>query len=262
MALIATLSGAQTCVDIATFARAKLPLLRRSCAWPMMHPATIPSAACSRPSTPTPSKTLSTASWPASLKLRTTRAAAEPTAPASSPWTANPVRRRSRPPIPPRRSTSSRPGPPSALVPAQPPRPQPQRGPVPRGRSSPFSICRAPGVTADALHGSRATAAAILEGQRRLRVDPQGNRGPLHDAARDLLANLDPQSCPHDRDRAWPMRGAVRLGLRGAGLAENTAFPGCAPLPASMAAPQPRMRPTRRPAVKSATWRSLAFSLR
>ncbi len=48
-------------------------------------------------------------------------------------------------------------------------------------------------VTADALHGSRATAAAILKGAGDYALILKGNRGPLHDAARDRLANLDPE---------------------------------------------------------------------
>lgn len=48
-------------------------------------------------------------------------------------------------------------------------------------------------VTADALHGSRATAAAILARGGDYALILKGNRGPLHQAAQDLLADPDPE---------------------------------------------------------------------
>jgi predicted transposase YbfD/YdcC len=47
-------------------------------------------------------------------------------------------------------------------------------------------------VTADALHGSRATAKAIRERGGDYALVIKGNRGPLHQAARDLFATADP----------------------------------------------------------------------
>lgn len=82
-------------------------------------------------------------------------------------------------------------------------------------------------VTADALHGSRATADAIRENGGDYALIVKGNRGPLHDAAQALLAEPAPEAAAqtgqiahgrHEERRAWvqPVPG----------WAERYAFPG------------------------------------
>jgi len=67
-------------------------------------------------------------------------------------------------------------------------------------------------VTADALHGSRRTAAAIRRQNGDYALVIKGNRGPLHRAAQALFADVDPvptaatSQSAHGRDeerRAW-----------------------------------------------------------
>lgn len=67
-------------------------------------------------------------------------------------------------------------------------------------------------VTADALHGSRATAAAIRARGGDYALAIKGNRGPLHRDMRDMMANADPAQAAivaekshgrHEERRAW-----------------------------------------------------------
>ena len=57
-------------------------------------------------------------------------------------------------------------------------------------------------VTADALHGSRRMAAAIRARGGDYALAIKGNRGPLHRAMRDLLAEADPAKGASTRERA------------------------------------------------------------
>jgi predicted transposase YbfD/YdcC len=81
-------------------------------------------------------------------------------------------------------------------------------------------------VTADALHASRATASAIRARGGDYALVIKGNRGPLHEAIRDLLANPDPEQAAstsetahgrYEERRAWvtpvPIEWARRHGF-------------------------------------------------
>lgn len=57
-------------------------------------------------------------------------------------------------------------------------------------------------VTADALHGNRATAQAIRARGGAYALVIKGNRGPLHRAAQDLFANPDPAEAAITTDAA------------------------------------------------------------
>ncbi len=261
VALIATLCGAQTCVDIAAFARAKLPLLRRFLCLAHGAPSHDTFSRVFQALDPDASKTLSIASWPPSLKLRTARA---PPSRAAPPHRSRRQIRasggRGRPShhaAPPRHRLGHE----QRLVLAQ--RHARNRSEVSaarailalldlRGTASRLTLCREPRHRRSHSEGA-GDYALILK----------GNRGPLHDAARDRLANLDPEeaACTIETEHgryeercAWVCE--VPAGPR------STAFPGCVPLRASMVCAAARMRPTRRRAVRSATWRSLVFSPR
>ena len=67
-------------------------------------------------------------------------------------------------------------------------------------------------VTADALHGNRATAAAIRARGGDYALTIKANRGPLHRDMQDLMADLDPEHAAvtiekshgrHEERRAW-----------------------------------------------------------
>lgn len=213
VALAATLCGAQTCVDIATFARAKLPLLRRFVR--LAHGA---------PSHDTFSR-LFQALDPLAFEavFRTFMAAfAEALDEAAS--EDGPANRRVvaldgkslRGAV--RSAGRSTPlhlvtawAAEQRLVLAQ--RTARNRSEVTAAREIIALLdLRDTVVTADALHGNRATAAAILEQGGDYALIVKGNRGPLHAAAQDLLQNADPDEAActsqsghgrYEERRAW-----------------------------------------------------------
>lgn len=193
VALIATLCGAQTCVDIATFARAKLPLLRRFLRLAHGAPSHDTFSRVFQALDPDAFEDAFYRFMAAFAQAQDDARAAEPNSPRIIALDGKSVRRavEAAHPTTPLHlvtawTTEQR------LVLAQ--RHARNRSEVSAARAILALLdLRGTCVTADALHGSRATAAAILEGKGDYALILKGNRGPLHDAARDLLANLDPQ---------------------------------------------------------------------
>ena len=82
-------------------------------------------------------------------------------------------------------------------------------------------------VTADALHGNRATAQAIRERGGDYALVIKGNRGPLHRDARDLFANADPADAAATTDTAHGRHETRTAWVRPVpGWAETYRFPG------------------------------------
>lgn len=211
VALAATLGGAQTCVDIATFAHAKLPLLRRFVRLAHGAPSHDTFSRVFQSLDPVPFEAAFRRFMAAfaealahdvcapdgarilSIDGKSLRGAAE-TARRTTPLhlvTAWAVEQR--------------------LVLAQ--RHARNRSEVTAAREIIALLdLNDTIVTADALHGSRATAAAILERGGDYALIVKGNRGPLHRAAQDLLGEAGPEDAActsqtahgrHEERRAW-----------------------------------------------------------
>lgn len=203
VALAATLCGAQTCVDIATFARAKLPLLRSfvrlahgapshdtfSRLFQALDPLAFEAAfrAFMAAFAEALDKATSQDGRPnrrvVALDGKSLRGAAR-SAGRSTPlhlvtaWAAE-----------------------QRLVLAQ--RPAANRSEVTAAREIIALLdLRDTVVTADALHGNRATAAAILERGGAYALIVKGNRGPLHAAARALMQKVEPDKAACTRQTA------------------------------------------------------------
>ncbi|WP_342154962.1 ISAs1 family transposase, partial [Methylorubrum sp. SB2] len=213
VALAATLCGAQTCVDIATFTRAKLPLLRRFVR--LAHGA---------PSHDTFSR-LFQALDPLAFEaaFRTFMAAFAEALDKAASKDASPDRRvvaldgkslrgavRSAGRSTPLHLVTAWAAE-QRLVLAQ--RDARNRSEVTAAREIIALLdLRDTVVTADALHGNRATAAAILERGGDYALIVKGNRGPLHAAAQELMRKADPDEAActsqtahgrHEERRAW-----------------------------------------------------------